>query len=225
MLRGVIFDFDGVIVDSHPAHKRAWQRFLEFVGTPVSEEDLEFVLGGRTREDILRHFLGELDANTIAEYGHRKEQMFRDEAGSIQTMHGLEGFLEELENAELGLGIASSGSRTRVGFLLDRLGLAKRFRVVVTADDVARGEPDPALFLTAAEKLKIGPVNLVAFDDAASGVTAATAAGMKCVGIGNDSSSSVLLDAGASCVVEDFRSISYYKLQTLFLSAAPAQKQ
>jgi beta-phosphoglucomutase len=64
MLRGVIFDFDGVIVDSHPVHKRAWERFLESIGKRVSEEDLQFVLGGGTREEILRHFLGELDAAT-----------------------------------------------------------------------------------------------------------------------------------------------------------------
>ena len=80
MLKGVIFDFDGVIVDSHPAHKRAWIKFLESVGRSVSEEELQFILDGRKRDDILRHFLGALDAQKTAEYGLRKERFFLDEA-------------------------------------------------------------------------------------------------------------------------------------------------
>jgi beta-phosphoglucomutase len=223
MLRGVIFDFDGVIVDSHPVHKRAWERFLESIGKRVSEEDLQFVMGGRTREDILRHFLGELDAATIAEYGHQKEAMFRDEAGSVQTMRGLEAFLQELEDARLALAIASSGSRSRVSFLLDRLGLAKRFPVVVTADDLKRGKPDPALFMKAAENLHIDRADIVVFEDAVSGVRAAMAAGMKCVGIAHNGSSSMLLEAGASHVVEDFCFLSHSKLQSLFSSVLQAK--
>ena len=62
VFKGVVFDFDGVIVDSHPAHLRAWKSFLNSMGKNVSEEQLHFVLDGRKRDDILRHFLGELSA-------------------------------------------------------------------------------------------------------------------------------------------------------------------
>src|SRR5215467_3290460 len=100
MLRGMVFDFDGVIVDSHPVHTRTWKKFLESMGRKASEQDLHYVLDGRTREDIIRHFFGELDDETIREYGHRKEQMFRDEAASVQTVKGLEAFLVELREAK-----------------------------------------------------------------------------------------------------------------------------
>lgn len=223
MLRGVVFDFDGVIVDSHPVHTRTWMKFLESMGRKASEHDLHYILDGRTREDIIRHFFGELDSETIAEYGHRKEQMFRDEAASVQTVRGLETFLAELVEAQLALAIASSGSRGRVSFLLDRLGLAQHFPVVVTSDDVKHGKPNPALFLKAAENLHIDPADLVALEDAVSGVRAATAAGMKCVGIANNGSSSVLLEAGARYVVEDFCSLSHSKLQSFFSSALQAK--
>jgi beta-phosphoglucomutase len=183
-----------------------------------AEQDLYYVLDGRTREDIIRHFFGDLDDETIREYGHRKEQMFRDEAASVQTVKGLEAFLVELREAGLAMAIATSGSRSRVSFLLERLGLTKSFSVVVTADDVPRGKPDPALFLKAAQNLNINPADLMAFEDAASGVRAARAAGIKCMGVSDNGSSSVLLEAGASYVIKDFRSLSYSKLQALFSS-------
>jgi len=220
MLRGVIFDFDGVIVDSHPVHKRAWKKFFQSMGRTVSEEDLQYLLDGRTRDDILRHFLGELDREKIIEYGHRKEEMFREESASVQIVSGLETFLSDMDNAQFALGIASSGSRRRVNFLLAQLGLAKRFQVIVTGDDVEHGKPDPAVFLGAAQGLQMDPADLVAFEDAASGVKAAKAAGMMCVGIAQPHSSSILLDAGATHVVGDFRSLSVLKLQHLFSSAS-----
>ena len=76
MLRGAVFDFDGVIVDSHPLHVRAWKHFLDSVGKTVTEEQLLFALDGRKRDDILRHFMGELEADQIIEYGLRKNSSF-----------------------------------------------------------------------------------------------------------------------------------------------------
>jgi HAD superfamily hydrolase (TIGR01509 family) len=218
MFRGVVFDFDGVVVDSHPVHKRAWERFLDSVGRVASEQELQFVLDGRTRDEILRHFLGEMDNAKIVEYGHQKEQFFRDEAANVQTITGLRSFLQNLEEAHLALGIASSGSRGRVDFLLDRLNLKKHFRVIVTGDEVAHGKPHPAVFLKAAQRLRTDPCDLIAFEDAFSGVKAAKSAGMTCIGIAQADRTSILLDAGAAHVVPDFQSLSYLKLQDIFRS-------
>lgn len=219
MLKGVVFDFDGVIVDSHPAHKRAWIKFLESAGRAVSEEELEFILDGRKRDDILRHFLGALDAQQMAEYGLRKEQFFLDEAADLRTLDGLMVLLDELESAHVGLGIASSGTRTRVHFLLERLDLKKHFHAVVTGDDVDKGKPDPSIFLKAAQALQQHPCELLAFEDALSGVRSAKSAGMRCIGIANPDRAPLLLDSGADQVVPDFCSLSYSKLQELFPDA------
>lgn len=85
-LRRGVPDFDGVIVDSHPVHKRAWKRLLESVGVTASEEELQIVLDGRTRGDILRHFLGDLDPDRLFQYGQRKEQYFREEAAAVRAV-------------------------------------------------------------------------------------------------------------------------------------------
>jgi beta-phosphoglucomutase len=213
LFRGVVFDFDGVIVDSHPVHKRAWKKFLESIGKTVSESQLQFVLDGRKREDILRHFLGELDPEQVVEYGLRKEELFRDEAADVQTVEGLSDFLEDLQDAKVALGIASSASRSRLTFLLDRLELRRHFPVVVTADEVDQGKPNPAVFLKAAQKLGICPSELLAFEDAVSGVKAARSSGMTCIGIAQPDRASTLLAAGAISVVSNFCDLSYAKLR------------
>lgn len=215
MFRGAVFDFDGVIVDSHPAHVRAWKKFFDSVGRTVSEEQLQFVLDGRKRDDILRHFMSGLDADQIVEYGRRKELCFRDEAAHVRTTNGLLDFLEDLQYEQLALAIASSGSKSRIHFLLDSLDLKKSFPVVVTGDEVDQGKPHPAVFLKAAHQLGVDPAELMAFEDAVSGVIAARSAGMMCVGIAQPDRASVLVDAGANYVVPDFQSLSYSKLQQI----------
>lgn len=215
MLRGAIFDFDGVVVDSHPVHKRAWRKLLESMGRTASEEELQFVLDGRKREEILLHFLGDLDAELIVEYGHRKEQFFRDEAAAVQTVEGLESFLKDLADSHVVCAIASAGSRSRINLLLDRLVLKTYFRSVVTGDDVERGKPDPAIFLRAARDLQLEPVELIVFEDAQAGVKAARSAGMVCVGIAQPDSASTLLEVGANEVVPNFRGLCYSKLEGL----------
>jgi beta-phosphoglucomutase len=219
-LKGVVFDFDGVLVDSHPVHMRAWKRFFASMGRTVSEVQLQFVLDGRRRDDILRHFLGELDDDKIVEYGLQKERIFQNEASDVQTIDGLLGFLEDLEGAKLILGVASSGSRKRVDFLLRKLELKRHFQVVITGEEVAHSKPDPALFLKAAQGLGVEPFELVAFEDAVSGVRAARSAGMNCVGIAELDRASDLLDAGAMHVVPNFRPLSYSKLRELLSNGA-----
>lgn len=215
LLKGIVFDFDGVVVDSHPVHLRTWRKFLDSIGHTVTESELQFILEGRKREDILRFFLGELDPQQVAQYGQQKEQLFRDDAADVQTIVGLTDFLDDLTQAEMALAIASSASRTRVEFLLDHLNLNSYFQVVVTADEVIHGKPDPAVFLKASERLHIGPHELVAFEDAVSGVQAATAAGFTCVGIARGDRAAALLDAGACQVIEDFTFFSHSKLLEL----------
>jgi len=211
-------------VDSHPVHIRAWKKFFESIGKAISEEQLQFVLDGRRRNDILRHFLGELGDETLVEYGQRKERIFRIEAVDVRPIDGLRSFLEELEGAQLYLSVASSGSRNRVEFMLRNLDLKKRFRVVITGDQVARGKPDPDLFLKAASDLGVEPFELVAFEDAVSGVKAARSAGMKCIGIAPVDRVSILLEAGATHVAPDFRSLSYAKLLNLLSDGAGSRR-
>src|ERR1700758_3891223 len=78
MIRGVVFDMDGVLIDSHPVHRSAWRKFLTSIGRRTTDTELEFILDGRKREEILRYFLGDLPPEQIEEYGIRKDKMLRE---------------------------------------------------------------------------------------------------------------------------------------------------
>jgi len=217
MLKSVVFDLDGVIADSHPAHMRAWKRFLVSVGKSPTEAELEFVRDGRKKEAILRHFLGDLDKDQIRAYGREKDLLFKEEAGSVSTVAGIRDLLNQLNGAGLPMAVASSGSSERVHYVLDLLSLGDYFATVVAGDEVANGKPDPAIFSKAAEKLQVSPDDSLAFEDSVSGVRAARAAGMKCLGIATPPRTQSLLEAGAHGVVSDFLGTSLSQIRKLFL--------
>src|SRR5436190_4663398 len=107
-IRAIVFDMDGVLIDSHPVHRAAWREFLRSLSVDVSEPDLAFILEGGTRTDILRHFLGELPQAELVEYGRRKDEIFRSLEHEIRPAPGVLAFLRELEGAGLARAVATS---------------------------------------------------------------------------------------------------------------------
>lgn len=215
-VNGVVFDLDGVIVDSHPLHRIAWRDFLRTVGKDVDEAALDFVLDGRTRKEILLHFLGPLTDKQLDHYGHLKDELLRTLADEMKTIPGVVEFLDHLSNAGIRMALATSASRQRACGTLREIGIAHHFQTIVTADDVAAGKPDPAIYLLAARRLDLAPESLVAVEDAVSGVKSATAAGLKCVGVASATRAESLRAAGANPVVPDFRKLSVSHLEAGF---------
>lgn len=217
MIGGVIFDFDGVIMDSHPAHMQAWKTFLHSRGKIVSDSELSFVQEGAKREEILEYFLGELTPEQIASYGAEKDKLFQTHASELKLVPGFAEFLLQLDAAALPSAVATSGSRARVEQALKAFNMHSRFHVVMTAEDVGRGKPDPALFLLAAQGLQVEPSRILVCEDAVAGVVAAKSAGMKCLGIAASGREYVLKEAGADMVVEDFSHTNLDDVRQLFV--------
>ncbi len=221
MLAGVIFDFDGVIVDSHPLHLQTWRAFLLSQGKAVSDAELSFIQEGAKREEILRHYLGEITPQQVKGYSDEKDRLFQARAQEIKLVAGFAEFLAQLDAIGLPSAIATSGSRRRVEQSLDKFNLRIRFRAVVTGEDVVQGKPHPALFLLAAQALQVDPSCILVCEDAVAGVMAAKTAGMKCVGIATDRVS-LLKEAGAALVVENFAQTSLDDVRRLF-GRSPSQ--
>ncbi|HVH87502.1 MAG TPA: HAD-IA family hydrolase, partial [Terriglobales bacterium] len=123
---------------------------------------------------------------------------------------------EELTEAGIGFALASCGSRSRVLYILSQLQIHDRFEAIVTADDVRQGKPHPEIFCKAADQLGASYSDLLVCEDAVSGVKAAKAAGIKCLGVAESARAGDLLEAGADRVVPDFSSMSLPQLQALF---------
>ncbi|HZR57838.1 MAG TPA: HAD family phosphatase [Terriglobales bacterium] len=214
-LEGVIFDMDGVLIDSHPVHRIAWRRFLASVGKNVPDKQLNFILEGRRREEILRYFLGDLPEGTIAEYGQRKEDFFQENFKDIKLIPGVETFLVELQNAGIKIGIATSASSYRTRRTLQLLNLENKFSTVITGDDVPAGKPDPSVYKLAAGRMNLKPEQLLVLEDAPCGVEAAKAAGIRCIGVTTNGRAESLRRAGAVYVIPDFMGLSIEKMLQL----------
>jgi beta-phosphoglucomutase len=216
MLRGIVFDMDGVVIDSHPIHRRAWKTFLQTVGRNVTDAELDFILDGRKREEILCYFLGDLTPSQIADHAAHKDEMLRQLAENMQPVPGVVEFLDALAQGGMRIGLATSAGSRRAHGTLRELGLARYFETIVTGDEVTTGKPDPAIYRLAAERLHEIPENLLAIEDAVSGVKSAKAAGMRCLGIACAERAEALRAAGADPVIPDFQSLSLEQLEAKF---------
>jgi beta-phosphoglucomutase len=180
---GLIFDLDGVIIDSMPFHRRAWQRYLEVTGIG-SGDNLDFMHGQRN-EEIVRGLLGpEADLQTVMAHGAAKEKMYRDMLRERLGEHLVVGIAEWLEHVSgAPIALATNAERANVDFVLDGGGLRPYFGAIVDGSQVDRPKPAPDVYLRAAELLEIPPRNCIVFEDSPVGVAAAVAAGMRVVGV------------------------------------------
>lgn len=216
MLAGIIFDFDGVIVDSHPIHIEAWKALFSAMGKAVGDEELSFVTEGAKREEILRRFLGGLTPEQIELYGAEKERLYQARASELKLVCGVAEFLQQADVAGVPIAVATSGSRRRVERTLEAFGLLGRFHAIVTAEDVAKGKPDPALFFLAASRLRAAADQILVCEDAVAGVTAAKNAGMRCLAIAANGRRKLLQEAGADLVIEDFTQTGLDEVKRIF---------
>jgi HAD superfamily hydrolase (TIGR01509 family) len=221
MLKAVIFDMDGVIIDSHPAHREAWRAFLQTVGKSVSESELDIVLDGRKRSEVLSHFLGELSEQQIRQYGDRKDAFLRERSLQIKLIPGILELLDRLRSRTIATAVATSASKNRTQQMLEQWQLTEKFDVVVTGNDVPRGKPDPSIYRLACQRLNTAPGNALAIEDAISGIQAARAAGLACVAVAGHESPHKLRAAGAAHVVQDLVDLSPAQLEGLLASHHP----
>jgi beta-phosphoglucomutase len=181
-MRAVLFDLDGVLVDSYAAHMRSWRRLAAEESLPFSEREFARSFGRTSRESIAIYWPGR--ASETARLDARKEALFRaDIRERFPVMDGAAELVRALRDAGFALAVASSAPPDNVELTLERLGLGDAFGAVVNGSDVQRGKPDPQVFLLAAERLGAPPARCVVVEDAPVGVAAAHAGGMKAVAV------------------------------------------
>ncbi len=197
----LVFDLDGVIVDSMPLHTEAWRAYLESLG--ISASDIEKQMHGRRNDEIVRALIGaDLPADEVFRHGAEKERLFREmmlPRLEQYVVPGLRDFLERTNGTPRA--VASNAEPANIDFVLEGAGLRQYFPVVVDGHQVSRPKPWPDVYLRAAELLHTAPKNCIIFEDSPTGISAALAAGGRVAGIATHTMNL----PGVDVVVRDFR--------------------
>jgi len=182
--RAFIFDIDGTIIDSMPYHTRSWEIFLDRHGKPRVGEDFFRRTAGRTGTEVMRELFGPLADDEAHALTREKEAIYREIfAPEFREVAGFTAFARAAKAAGVRLACATAGDPDNIRFAVDGLALGGFFDAAVGAHDVARGKPEPDLFLLAAQRVDVAPQHCLVFEDAPLGIEGARRAGMRAVAI------------------------------------------
>ena len=179
-MKAVIFDLDGVLVDSEPAQGKASRDLFARYGKKYTERHEQEFLGVRAREEIAILKRRWKLAPTIEVLMAQRRQILGRLINQVELMSGAVELLQWLAEINLPLGLGTSSEAEYVNRILENLGIKNYFKVIVTGDDVVRGKPDPEVYLKVARGLGVAPKECVVIEDAPNGAAAARAAGMQC---------------------------------------------
>jgi HAD superfamily hydrolase (TIGR01509 family) len=208
--RAVIFDMDGVLIDSGAHHRDAWRLLLGDIGV-APPADFWRVTIGRTAEEAVPLLLGRpVPPAEVSELAERKRTLYAQLAArGTRPVVGVPAFLETLAGAGVPRAVATSASRNDADRLLTEVGLRRHFDVVVTAEDVRWGKPNPEVYLKAAAGVAVPSKACLVFEDSLVGVHAARNCGMRVIGLTTSHTGRELLTAGAERAITDFEGFAW----------------
>lgn len=201
MLRALLFDLDGTLADTDPLHLLAWREVLAPYGLEVDPETYRRRISGRLNPEIVRDLLG-LKGEEARRLIEAKEARFRELAQDLEPTPGLYGLLEEAGRRGLTWGVVTNAPRANARHVLQALRLAPP--LLVLAEEVGRGKPDPLPYRVALARLGLRPEEALAFEDSPSGVRSAVGAGIPTYGLLTGHEAADLRTAGAQSTLKDF---------------------
>ncbi|OCA88106.1 beta-phosphoglucomutase [Bacillus sp. FJAT-27225] len=220
MVKAIIFDLDGVIVDTAEWHYLAWKELANSIGIDFSREfneELKGISRMESLEKILEHGgvagkYSNAEKIELATVKNANYVQLLSEMKPDDIFPGIKEFLEQLKENNIKIGLASASKNAPA--ILDYLEITDYFETVVNPDEVAKGKPAPDIFLRAAEKLSVHPSECIGIEDATAGIQAIKDAGMYAVGVGTKE---VMVEAGADLVLEDTAELDLQSLKRKFL--------
>lgn len=215
MLKAIIFDMDGVIIDNESVHQEAWKVFCKRRAISLKQEDFKDNINGKTSKDILTYLynrelgIEELEIDSLEKIDITIELL----QNRMEPTQGLRDILEIIYRKKIPMAIATSSRNKFVDFVLSELNIRKYFKIIVTANDIRLGKPNPEIYLTTAKRLRVNPRDCMVFEDSLSGIESAKAAGMKVVGISTTHPRKEL--SSADLVLKSFKEVNIKKLKEL----------
>lgn len=189
-MNAVIFDMDGVIIDSEPIHFEVDMQTMKDFGCSISKEELNKYVG-TTNEymytDIKNNY--KIDKSVEELIYYRSEMVKKKISESdLMPIEGITHLLKHLKDKNIPAAIASSSPRDFIEVVVSKFGLEDYFSCILSGEEVEKGKPDPDIYIEAAKKLGILPKECIVIEDSKNGVLAAKKAGMKCIGFKNANS-------------------------------------
>ena len=189
MIKGVIFDLDGVLVKTDDMHYRAWSKIARDENIYFDNEINDRLRGVSRYESlniVLERAKKDYNLQQIKEMAEKKNDLYRkyiSELSSLDRLPGVDNLLSVLKEKEMKIAVGSSSKNA--DYIIGRIGLSQYFDSVITGNEVKKSKPDPEIFNLAAEAMRLKPQECVVVEDAESGIEAAKNAGMKVIGIGS----------------------------------------
>lgn len=214
--KGVIFDMDGVLINTGEFHKQSWYDLAEREGFAMTDEFFNDTFGMQNYQIIPRLAGRRMSREEIDKLADWKEQRFRDlidENGKLPLMDGMEELIRGLKQSGFKLAIGTSTPAENLKFLLEHMPVHGEFDALVSSEDVENSKPAPDTFLKAAEKLNLPPQSCVVVEDAIIGVQAGKAGGMKVIAVATTRKkeelheADIVFDTPGDVTVSDFEKL------------------
>jgi HAD superfamily hydrolase (TIGR01509 family) len=205
MLNALLFDLDGTVADTDPIHYQTWREVMLGYGIEIDPTFYKARFSGRLNNQIIQDLLPKLSIAAGEQLSDDKEAAFRQRAAAIlQPLAGLLDVLDWVDQQGLKRAAVTNAPRENAEFMLQVLNLQTRIPIVILAEELPKGKPDPLPYQTALETLGVTAQETIAFEDSPSGVRSAVAANITTVGIATTHDPQELYQLGAMLVVADF---------------------
>ena len=222
MLKAVIFDMDGVIIDSEPFHWEVNKKIFKILGLRVSKKDYKKYIGTSNTNmwtDLKSQYhLPQSLKKLVDMQGSGNVDFLRE--NQFGPIEGISALLSELKKKSIDIALASSSPSVAIAIVLKKFHFEKYFSVVVSGEDFKKSKPAPDIFLKTARLLRVSPAHCVVIEDSTHGIAAARAAGMKAIGFANKNSWDQDLSR-ADLVIDDLRKLNVERIRGIIPSFSP----
>ena len=205
MIKGVIFDMDGTIVDSLPYHYEAWEKFFEENKVENFSEKLKNYKGGGTLDLMTAVYGDKYSRKELKIMSDDKEIIFRDiYKDNVVPIKGFMEVFELIKSKNILVGIASNAIRKNVEMILIELKIYEKFDSIICGDEVKKGKPDPEMFNKTVDRFSLKKEECLIFEDSVEGVLAAVKSKVDVIGITSSTSKKVLLNKGCKTTIDNY---------------------